>query len=171
MQESAMLDKIFRYLNRTFEILIFILFLLIVIVGGMQVFNRFVLNQSLSWSEEFMVYAHIWMIFLAIPVAYNRGSHIGMNLFIKGLQPRKQLILTLTVDVMWVVLAAAIVFYTSVVMGVASHQNSPALGLRMDRAYLGLLVGCTYLGLLALRKATASVCRLRSGEMGEGATC
>ena len=166
-----MLDKIFGCLNRAFEILIFVLFFLIVIVGGMQVFNRFVLNQSLSWSEEFMVYAHIWVIFLAIPVAYDRGSHIGMNLFVKGLPPRGQLILTLTVDVMWVVLAAVIVFYTSVVMGVASNQNSPALGLRMDRAYLSLVVGGTYLGLLALRKATASVCRLRSGEMARGATC
>jgi TRAP-type C4-dicarboxylate transport system permease small subunit len=166
-----MLDKVFGYVNRTFEILIFVLFLLIVMVGGMQVFNRFVLNQSLSWSEEFMVYAHIWMIFLAIPVAYNRGSHIGMNLFVKGLPPRGQLILTLTVDVMWVVLAAAIVFYTSVVMGVASSQNSPALGFRMDRAYLSLLVGWTYLGLLALRKVAASVCHLHSGEMAESATC
>lgn len=118
-----------------------------------------------------MVYAHIWMIFLAIPVAYNRGSHIGMNLFVKGLPPRGQLILTLTVDVMWVVLAAAVVFYTSVVMGVASNQNSPALGLRMDRAYLSLVVGGTYLGLLALRKATALVCRFRSGEMAGGTTC
>jgi TRAP-type transport system small permease protein len=166
-----MLDKGFGYVNRAFEILIFVVFLLIVIVGGMQVFNRFVLNQSLSWSEEFMVYAHIWMIFLAIPVAYNRCSHIGMNLFVKGLPPRGQLIMTLAVDVMWVVLAASIVFYTSVVMGVASHQNSPALGLRMDRAYLGLVVGGTYLGLLALRKAAASVCRLRSSETAGGATC
>jgi len=166
-----MLDKIFEYVNRAFEILIFVLFFLIVIVGGMQVFNRFVLNQSLSWSEEFMVYANIWMVFLAVPVAYNRGSHIGMNLFVKGLPPRGQLILALAVDSMWVVLAAAIVFYASVVMGVASNQNSPALGLRMDRAYLSLVVGGAYLGLLALRKVTASVCRLRSGEMAGGATC
>ena len=166
-----MLDKIFEYVNRAFEILIFVLFFLIVIVGGMQVFNRFVLNQSLSWSEEFMVYANIWMVFLAVPVAYNRGAHIGMNLFVKGLPPRGQLILALAVDGMWVVLAAAIVFYASVVMGVASNQNSPALGLRMDRAYLSLVVGWTYLGLLALRKATASVCRLGSGETAGGATC
>ena len=166
-----MLDKIFGYLNRTFEFLIFVLFLLIVIVGGMQVFNRFVLNQSLSWSEEFMVYANIWMVFLAVPVAYNRGAHIGMNLFVKGLPPRGQLVLALAIDGMWIVLAAAIVFYASIVMGVASNQNSPALGLRMDRAYLSLVVGGTYLGLLALRKATASVCRLRSGGMAGGATC
>ena len=41
----------------------------------------------------------------------------------------------------------------------------------MDRAYLSLLVGWTYLGLLALRKVAASACRLRSGEMAEGAAC
>jgi TRAP-type transport system small permease protein len=166
-----MLDEVFGYVNRAFEILIFVLFLLIVIVGGMQVFNRFVLNQSLSWSEEFMVYAHIWIIFLAIPVAYNRGSHIGMNIIAKRLPPRGQLILTLAVDGMWVVLATSVVFYTSVVMGVASNQNSPALGLRMDRAYLSLVVGGTYLGLLALRKAADSVCRIRSGETAGGAIC
>ena len=166
-----MLDKLFGLVNRLFEILIFILFLLIVIVGGMQVFNRFVLNQSLSWSEELMVYANIWMVFLAVPVAYNRGAHIGMNLFVKGLPPKGQLILALAIDIMWVGLAAAIVFYTSVVMGVASNQNSPALGLRMDRAYLGLVVGGTFLGLLALRKVVVSVCQLRSGATPGGATC
>jgi TRAP-type C4-dicarboxylate transport system permease small subunit len=166
-----MLDKIFGYLNRAFEILIFVLFFLIVIVGGMQVFNRFVLNQSLSWSEEFMVYAHIWIVFLAIPVAYNRGSHIGMNLFVKDLPPKTQTVMTLVVDLMWLLLAGAIVFYTIVVMGVASNQNSPALGLRMDRAYLSLAIGGSYLGLLALRKAAASVCQLRSRGMLGGATC
>ncbi len=166
-----MLDKALSYVNRAYEFLIFVLFLLIVIVGGMQVFNRFVLNQSLSWSEEFMVYAHIWIVFLAIPVAYNRGSHIGMNLFVRGLSPRIQTVMTLAVDLMWLLLASAVVFYTTVVMGVASNQNSPALGLRMDRAYLSLVIGGAYLALLALRKATASVCRLRSGEITGGARC
>jgi TRAP-type C4-dicarboxylate transport system permease small subunit len=166
-----MLDKALSCVNRAYEFLIFVLFLLIVIVGGMQVFNRFVLNQSLSWSEEFMVYAHIWIVFLAIPVAYNRGSHIGMNLFVKGLPPKIQTVMALAVDLMWLLLASAVVFYTTVVMGVASNQNSPALGLRMDRAYLGLVIGGAYLALLALRGATASVCRLRSGEITGGARC
>jgi len=166
-----MLDKVLGYVNRTFEFLIFVLFLLIVIVGGMQVFNRFILNQSLSWGEEFMVYGHIWMVFLAIPVAYNRGRHIGMNLFVKGLPPKAQQVLALAVDGMWFLLASSIVFYTTLIMGVASNQNSPALGLRMDRVYVGLVVGGTYLLLLALRKVAADVCQLRSGGIAGGATC
>lgn len=166
-----MANKCFSLLNRAFEILIFFLFMAIVIVGGLQVFNRFVLNRSLSWSEELMIYAHIWMVFLAIPVAYSRGSHIGMNLFVKRLPPKSQTVMAIAIDLMWLLLASAIVFYTTVVMGVASNQTSPALGLRMDRAYLSLVVGATYLALVALRKVAASVFRLRSTEIVGGPTC
>ncbi len=166
-----MVDKALKGINRVVECLIFILFLCIVIVGGMQVFNRFILNQSLSWSEEFMVYANIWMVFLAIPVAYYRGAHIGMNLFVKNLPERGQACLAMTIDLMWLCLAAAIVFYTGVVMDVASNQNSPALGLRMDRAYLGLLIGGSYLGLLALRRIAGSFGRFKSRAVAGGAAC
>ncbi len=166
-----MLDRLLAAVGRVFEVLIAALFFAIVIVGGMQVFNRFVLNQSLSWSEEFMVYANVWMVFLAIPVAYRRGSHIGMNLFVKGLPPRAQLGMMLAIDTLWLVLAAGIVVYAVVVMGVASHQNSPAMGLRMDRVYLSLVVGWSFMILLSLRKIGESLALLRSGGPAGGARC
>ncbi len=166
-----MLDKLLTVVGRIFEVLIAILFFAIVVVGGLQVFNRFVLNQSLSWSEEFMVYANVWMVFLAIPVAYNRGSHIGMNLFVKGLPARAQFGLALVIDALWLVLAIAIVVYAVVVMGVASNQTSPALGLRMDRVYLSLVVGWSYMALLALRKIAATVLPPRSGQTARSASC
>ncbi len=166
-----MLDRLLAAMNRIFEGLIAVLFFAIVIVGGLQVFNRFVLNQSLSWSEEFMVYANVWMVFLAIPVAYSRGSHIGMNLFVKGLSARAQSALALVVDLLWLVLATAIVVYTFVVMGVASNQTSPAMGLRIDRVYLSLVVGWSYVALLALRKVAGAVLLLWSGQAAEGAAC
>jgi TRAP-type C4-dicarboxylate transport system permease small subunit len=157
--------------DRIFQGLIATLFFAIVIVGGLQVFNRFVLNQSLSWGEEFMVYANVWMVFLTIPVAYNRGSHIGMNLFVKGLPARAQFGLALLVDLLWLVLATAIVIYAIVVMGVASNQTSPALGLRMDRVYLSLVVGWSYMILLAARKVAGGVLLLRSRRATGGAPC
>ena len=165
-----MIDKLLAVVGRIFEASIAVLFFAVVLVGGLQVFNRFVLNQSLSWGEEFMVYANVWMIFLAIPVAYNRGSHIGMNLFVKGLPPRAQFGLGLAVDLLWLVLATAIVVYTFVVMGVASNQTSPAMGLRIDRVYLSLVVGWSYVVLFALRKIAGAIL-LRSGRAAGGAAC
>jgi TRAP-type C4-dicarboxylate transport system permease small subunit len=163
-----MLDRLLVAVGRLFEVLIAMLFFAIVIVGGLQVFNRFVLNQSLSWGEEFMVYANVWIVFLAIPVAYNRGSHIGMNLFVKGLPPRAQFSLALAIDLLWVLLATTIVVYTFVVMGVASNQTSPAMGLRIDRVYLSLVVGWSYMVLLALRNIARSL-RLAPKATGDAA--
>lgn len=147
-----MLQKALSCLDRFFEIAIFLIFLVIGVVGGLQVFNRFVLNQSLSWSEEMQIYGHIWLIFLTIPVAYKRGSHIGMNILTSKFSIKTQEILSLVTDFMWLGLAGAVVYYATVIMRVAKNQTSPGLGLRMDFMYLSLVIGGAYLVLLALRK-------------------
>jgi len=150
-------NKFFSYLDRTVEFLLFLVFVVIGLVGGLQVFNRFVLNQSLSWSEEMQIYGHIWLIFLAIPVAYRRGSHIGMNLLTRKFSEGTQRRLTLLADFLWLGLAAAILYYSTVIMKVAKNQTSPGLGLRMDYMYLSLTVGWSYLAMLALRKIAAAL--------------
>jgi TRAP-type C4-dicarboxylate transport system permease small subunit len=161
-----MLDRVVEVVDVVARALIAVLFFAIVIVGGMQVFNRFVLNQSLSWSEEFMVYANVWMVFLAVPVGYKRGSHIGMDLFVKRLPAGPHQVMALAIDCLWLVLATAIVFYTTVIMGVARNQFSPAMDVRMDRIYLGLVVGWSYMMLLAIRKIAGGIGRLRTISAG-----
>ena len=69
-----------RSIDRTVEFALFVIFLIFTLVGGLQIFNRFALGLPLSWSEEFQKFGHIWMVFLAIPVAYRRGAHIGMDM-------------------------------------------------------------------------------------------
>ena len=161
-----MLDRIIETADQIARALIAILFLAIVIVGGLQVFNRFVLNQSLSWSEEFMVYANVWMVFLAVPVGYKRGSHIGMDLFVQRLPARLRQTMAVAIDCLWLVLATAIVFYTTVIMGVARNQYSPAMNVRMDHIYLGLVVGWSYMLLLAIRKISGGIGQLCAALAG-----
>ncbi len=145
------------WIDRSVEALIFILFAAMVVVGGLQVFNRFVLNQSLSWSEEFQKYAHIWIIFLTIPVGYNRASHIGMRLLVDKLPARLRKILIYVNDLLWLALGASVVVFTLHIMRVARFQTSSSLRLRMDYVYFGLVLGGSYLILSALRKIVGRV--------------
>ena len=153
-----------RVLDRGIESAIVIIFAAMVLAGGMQVFNRFLLNDSLSWSEEFQKYAHIWLVFLAIPVAYNRGSHIGMNMFARKLPLKLQFGLVLLADALWLVLAGAMVFCTASIMAVAKSQISPGLGLRMDHVYTALVVGGAYLATVVFRKIAEHLSKFQSGE-------
>jgi len=147
-----MLEKIGKRIDSVMEIVIAILFVLMVIAGGFQVFNRFMLNQSLSWSEEFQKFCHIWIVFLTIPIAYNRGSHIGMEVLLAKLPFRIQKIFSVFFDLLWFVLAISVAYYSIVIMEVAQFQTSAGLGIRMDWVYSGLVVGGLYLLIVSIRK-------------------
>lgn len=141
-----------RSIDRSVEFALFIIFLIFTLVGGLQIFNRFALGLPLSWSEEFQKFGHIWMVFLAIPVAYRRGAHIGMDMLYMLLPGTAQKTIQFFVELMWLGLALAIGWYTLAIMVVARNQESPGLGLRMDHVYVGLVIGAAYLALVALRR-------------------
>ena len=61
---------------------------LILVVGGAQVFFRYVIGQSLFWSEELMRVAMIWLVMLVAGLAYSRGQFLGMRLLVDRLPAR-----------------------------------------------------------------------------------
>ncbi len=144
-----------RSIDRSVEFALFIIFLIFTLVGGLQIFNRFALGLPLSWSEEFQKFGHIWMVFLAIPVAYRRGAHIGMDMLYLLLPGGAQKTIQFLVELMWLGLAIAIGWYTLAIMVVARNQESPGLGIRMDHIYFGLVIGAAYLALVAVRRLAA----------------
>ena len=149
---DPMLQTLCRRLDRAVESFLFLIFLSLTLVGGLQVFNRFVLDWPLSWSEEFQKFGHIWMVMLAIPVAYRRGAHLGMDMLVTQFPETVQRGLALLAEVLWFVLAIAIVRYTLVIMTIAKNQESPGLGLRMDWVYFGMVIGGVYLAFVVVRR-------------------
>ncbi len=144
--------KFFTSVDRAVEALVIAIFVVMVVVGGMQVFNRYVLNRSLSWSEEFQKFTHVWLVYLAIPIGYRRGSHIGMDIIRRLFPIKLQTVLEFLTNLLWLLLAGVMVYYTLVVMEVAKRQTSPGMGVRMDFAYLGLVIGGAYLAFVVLRQ-------------------
>ncbi|MBI1776552.1 MAG: TRAP transporter small permease [Proteobacteria bacterium] len=150
-----MIETINRVIDRSIEWCVVAVFMFIVVVGGMQVFSRFVLNMPLAWSEEIQIYGHVWMIFLTIPIAYNRGAHILMNILLERMPAGIRRTIAILVDVMWLWLGLSITFFTMRLVRVAAYQMSPSLGIPMSYIYLGMIVGGAYLTLVALRKLVA----------------
>ncbi len=134
-----------RYINGLAEILVTLLFTAMVGVGALQVFNRFFFNVSLSWSEEFQKYTFIWLVFIAIPLAYNRMAHLRVDSLVDLFPAALQRFLDLFSDVLWVLLGIALVLLTWRIMKVTQFQESPGLGISMSWVYCGMLVGGAYL--------------------------
>ena len=143
---------LFRKIDRGVECAVAVIFAAMCLVGLLQVFNRFVINKSLSWSEEFQIFCHIWIVFLAIPIAYRRGAHLSVESFSSMLPPRARKVFDVVIELLWLWFAVALAWLSWRVSEVAKLQDSPGLEIPMSYPYYGMVVGGAYLLFVVVRK-------------------
>ena len=146
------MKKLFAWIDRGVEYAVAAIFAAMCLVGLLQVFNRFVLNKSISWSEEFQIYCHVWIVFLAIPIAYRYGAHMSVD-SLKNFLPKKVArAFDFFIEILWIWFAVALSWLSWRVSEVAKLQSSPGLELPMNYVYYSMVVGGAYLLLVVLRR-------------------
>jgi TRAP-type C4-dicarboxylate transport system permease small subunit len=143
---------LFAAIDRTIEWIVAAIFAGMVLVGSWQVFSRFVLNATPSWSEELQIFGHIWLVFLAIPIAYRRGAHITVEAIRRVLAPWMNKALDLLNELLWVAFAVATAYYSYRVSRVTGNSVSPGLEIPMSYPYYGMILGSSYLLLVVVRR-------------------
>jgi TRAP-type transport system small permease protein len=146
------MKTLFAAVDRAIELIVAAIFAGMVIVGSWQVFSRFVLNVTPSWSEEIQIFGHIWLVFLAIPIAYRRGAHITVEAIRRVLAPWMNKALDLLIELLWVGFAVATAYYSYRVSLVTGNSVSPGLEMPMSYPYYGMILGSLYLLLVVLRR-------------------
>jgi TRAP-type C4-dicarboxylate transport system permease small subunit len=144
--------RLFAWIDRSVEYGVAAIFAAMCAVGLLQVFNRFVLNKSLSWSEEFQIYCHVWIVFLAIPIAYRHGAHLSVDSLRKLFPRRLGVVFDIFIELLWIWFAVALTWLSWKVSEVAKLQSSPGLEMPMSYVYYGMVVGGAYLLLVVLRR-------------------
>ena len=71
-------QKLYSVLSNLCGILIFVMTILIFT----QVVCRYVMHNSLTWSEELGRYLFVWITFVGLPVALKAGAHVAIDLFL-----------------------------------------------------------------------------------------
>lgn len=136
------------------ESLLSIIFAIAVVIALVQVFCRYALNVSLSWSEEAQIFGHIWIVFLGIPVAYRRGAHMYIETYVDKLPPGPRSVFNFVVELLWAAFAVSLMILGAMVARVAHLQESPGLEVPMSYPYAGMVLGGVYLLFVALRRLT-----------------
>ncbi|MEG2173594.1 MAG: TRAP transporter small permease [Desulfovibrionaceae bacterium] len=75
-----MLHSTLKMLNRTEEVLSSTLMICMVIIISAQVFCRYVLQNSLEWSEELARYIFIWAVYFGASYALQKDKHLEITL-------------------------------------------------------------------------------------------
>ncbi len=146
-------------IDRGAELLVAGIFAVIVLIALLQVFHRFALNSSLSWSEELQIFGHIWIVFLGIPIAYRRGAHLYIETFCDMLPAQPRALFNLLIELTWAAFAVSLMVLGWMVARVAHLQESPGLEVPMSYPYAGMVVGGAYLLLVAARRIVGGAWR------------
>lgn len=94
-----------------------------------QVFYRYVLNNSLFWSEELARYMLVWISFLGATTAYYKGLHPGVDFIVSRLSAAQRRWTAILVHLVSISLFATITVAGFQFAYFVRHQISPALGI------------------------------------------
>ena len=89
------MEKFNKYIDKIIFTLIAISFIILILSCVLQVFTRFVLNNSLSWTEELSRYTFIWSNFLGAISCTKKGTHAVVTIITDSLEKKKKIILNI----------------------------------------------------------------------------
>ncbi|MFZ5781701.1 MAG: TRAP transporter small permease [Pseudomonadota bacterium] len=109
-------------------------------VMAAQVVCRYLLGDSLVWSEEVARYALVWSSMIGAAVAYRQGGHVAITNLVERLPPTMQMVLARLVHFLILAFGCLVAWtgWTLAARNFARHQLSAAL--QIDIAWINLAI-------------------------------
>lgn len=135
-------SKIADRINRVMECLGMVVLVVLVIATSLQVFTRYVLNSSLSWTDELSRYCFIWASMIGAAVAAYKGTHAAVDVLVQNFTGKVKTVHKTIVYliVIYVCIVLTIEGFQAVKM--VGMQRSTAMHIPMSYVYASLPVNC-----------------------------
>jgi tripartite ATP-independent transporter DctM subunit len=133
---------------RLLELIAGFLIAAITVLVTVQVFARYVLNDTPPWSEELCRYLFIWVSFLGACVATRRAAHLGVDSLVSRLPAGAREVLRHAVTALIVVFAGLLVWQGVALVPAMASQRSPSMGISLQYVFAAIpIAGLIILGL------------------------
>ena len=154
-QYQKLLDGIFK----TVFTLLALMVAAMVVIGFMQVFWRYILMSSLSWSEETLRYVNIWTIFLGAGLCIPRGLHTAIEAIYSVLSPKSGAAMIRVVELLGCAFAMLMTVVGWSFSAFNAAQVSPTMQVPMIYVYISIPIG----GVLMLMFQIGEMLKPRKG--------
>ena len=132
------MTRAYQIINKIIEFLLITIFALLVIDVLWQVFSRYILGQSYSFTEEFARFALIWLSILGAAYLNGKKEHLSMDFLLRNLSPKKLKKRLQSIELLMFVFALVVMVigggnlvYLTLYLG----QTSPAMQISLGYVY------------------------------------
>ena len=98
-------------------------------------FFRYVLRDSLGWTEELARYLMIWAALLSVSIGIKDKEHVGIQLIIRNIPIKYARILNFLVNIIILIFLSVLSYKGMYIANKAIPQLSTGLGVSMLGAY------------------------------------
>jgi len=120
-----------------------VLFWSLAFIVFLQFFTRYVLNDSLSWTEEIARYGLMWIVFIGGAVVTRKNSHIAVELLSNVMKPGPlRTALLAFVDLIKLGFMGLLAYFSVTIIERMHYQRMTVFELPMSVVYGGVLAGC-----------------------------
>lgn len=147
--------RIIKFLDDYAESFILIITLLLMSVFvGLQVFMRYVMQASLSWSEEISRYLFIFLINIGISYGVKENRHVSISFFVNLFSEKVKKYILIFSDVLFLVFSLIVAVHGVQIASVIRMygQNSPAVGLPMWIVYIATPIGFSLVSIRLIQR-------------------
>ncbi len=154
-----------KAVNALLRIVLAVLVAIMVVVCCWQVITRFVLQNPSKYTEEILRYLLIWLTMLGAPYAYGAGKQLAIDLLVVKFSPKGQLYTRIFVEVIVLILSAAVLVYGGISVALNAHgQISAAMKLPMEFYYACIPIGGALMILYSLDRLFDTLKELKEGN-------
>ena len=143
-------NRVATLLERTIDVLTGGAVAVMALAISYQVFGRYVLGHSPSWSEELSRYLMVWLTMLGAAAAMRGGGHIAVTTLVDTLSPRGRSIALALRDVALVCTCGVLAWWGFGFAAQNAAQESAAMDIPMSIPYAALPTGAVLIALLVL---------------------
>lgn len=123
--------------------LAFVIFWSLAFIVFLQFFTRYILNDSLSWTEEIARYGLMWVVFIGGAMVTRRNTHIAVELLSNVMKPglARQVLLA-AVDAIKLAFLTFLAYISVTITERMGIQRMTVFDLSMSWVYAGVSFGC-----------------------------
>ena len=130
-------------LNKVFTGLSVALLAVVIVATALQVFTRYIMNASLSGTDEVARFAFVWMSMMGASLCVRNHGHAVVSVLNDSLKnkPKAQAIHSVAVQILIMIGAAVLVVCGIQLVIATGEQSSAGLGIPISYTYACIPVG------------------------------
>lgn len=138
VNKNSYFDNLCNFLEKVSLYITMIICISMLLIAWAHVIRRYIFNNALTWSEEFLRFSLVWFSLLSASIIHKKRGHLGIIIFREKLPKKVRNILVKSIPYLAVVTTSIITIFGVILLMKVKSQLTPALRIPLVLPYASI---------------------------------